>query len=50
MDLTQDAVIIVHLKALVRIGCPQCQARLGCFHGFCPRCGAGVKGAVARQQ
>ncbi len=50
IDFTQGTVTIQHLKARVKLTCPQCGARLGKSHTFCPKCGAEVKKAVAREQ
>ena len=50
VDLGGGTVTILHLKARVRLTCPNCQARLGRGHVFCPGCGVKVEGPVARQQ
>jgi len=50
LDLTGGTVTILHLKAHVKLACPQCGVRLGRTHAFCPGCGAKVEGAVARRQ
>jgi integrase/recombinase XerD len=50
IDFTQGTVIIQHLKMRTKLACPQCGARLGKSHAFCPECGIGVKEAVAREQ
>jgi integrase/recombinase XerD len=50
VDFDQGVVTIEHLKARVRFSCPQCDARLGRAHAFCPRCGTKVEKAVAKEQ
>ena len=48
IDFTQGTVTIQHLKSRIKLTCPQCSARLGKSHTFCPKCGAEVKNAAAR--
>jgi len=48
IDFSQGTVTILHLKSRMRLSCPQCQAKLGKSHRFCPRCGAEVAEPVAR--
>jgi integrase/recombinase XerD len=50
IDFCQGMVTIEHLKSRIKLSCPQCGARLGKNHSFCPRCGVKVKGAVAKEQ
>ena len=50
IDFTQGMVTIEHLKSRIKLACPQCGARLGKSHSFCPKCGVKVKEAVAREQ
>jgi integrase/recombinase XerD len=50
IDFTQGTITIVHLKSRLRLSCPNCQARLGKSHHFCPQCGTGVAEPVARAQ
>jgi integrase/recombinase XerD len=50
VDVVNSAVTIVHLKARLKLTCPDCQARLGRSHTFCPGCGAKIEGPLARQQ
>ena len=40
VDFSEGTLTIEHLKARIRLSCPQCRARLGKDHIFCPRCGA----------
>ena len=50
IDFGQSAVTIQHLKSRIKLACPECGARLGKSHSFCPKCGATVKEAVANEQ
>lgn len=46
IDFEHSVVSIVHLKSRVHLSCPQCSARLGRNHAYCPRCGGqGRKGS-----
>jgi integrase/recombinase XerD len=45
-----STVTIQHLKLRLQLACHRCSARLGKSHSFCPKCGATVKEAVAREQ
>lgn len=49
IDLQKGMVTIQHLKARIKLACPHCNTRLGRSNSFCPRCGARVEKAVARQ-
>jgi len=50
IDFTQGMVTIEHLKSRIKLTCPMCSARLGKSHTFCPKCGAKVEEAVAKEQ
>jgi len=50
IDFEHGTVRIQHLKSRIRISCPQCNARLGKAHTFCPKCGVKVEQAVAKEQ
>jgi integrase/recombinase XerD len=50
IDFNRGTVIIQHLKARMKLSCPQCGAALGKSHSFCPKCGTRVKEAVAKEQ
>jgi integrase/recombinase XerD len=39
IDFSQCTVTIQHLKSRIRLNCPDCEARLGKQHCFCPGCG-----------
>ena len=49
-DFDKGTVTIQHLKSRIKLVCPQCGTRLGKRHAFCPKCGAPVKEAVAKEQ
>jgi len=49
IDLDRGTVTIEHLKARIKVSCPQCNARLGRTHAFCPKCGVKVEQAVTRE-
>jgi integrase/recombinase XerD len=50
VDLDHGTVTIQHLKFRIKVSCPQCDARLGKAHTFCPKCGKKVTQTVAKQQ
>jgi len=50
IDFDAGTVTIQHLKLRIKLACNQCGARLGNSHNFCPKCGAMVKEAVAKEQ
>jgi integrase/recombinase XerD len=43
-------VTIEHLKARIKLSCPDCGTRLGKAHKFCPVCGIKVDKAVAQEK
>ena len=43
VDFSQGTVTIQHLKSRIRLACPDCGARLGRRHIFCPVCGGKVR-------
>ena len=47
IDFQQSTVTIEHLKLRMNLACPNCNARLGKAHVFCPKCGAKVEKVVA---
>jgi len=49
IDLEKGIVSIQHLKAHIRLSCPNCGAGLARSHSFCPQCGARISDAVARE-
>ena len=50
IDFNQGTVRIEHLKSRLRLSCPQCGARLGKSHAFCPKCGQPVNRAIAKEK
>jgi integrase/recombinase XerD len=50
IDLDKATVTIQHLKIRMKLSCPNCGARLGKSHSFCPKCGVKVKEVVAKEQ
>ena len=50
IDFEQGTVTILHLKTRIMLSCPECKARLGRRHQFCPECGEEVNKARKRQQ
>ena len=49
IDFDRGTVTIQHLKARLRLFCPNCNARLGRTHAFCPKCGARVEKALTQE-
>ena len=47
IDFKQGLVTIQHLKQRIKLTCPECGARLGKGHKFCPACGRTVEKAIA---
>jgi len=50
IDFEKGVVTIEHLKARIKLSCPQCDARLGKSHAFCPKCGVKTAKAVAQEK
>ena len=50
IDFKQGLVTIQHLKQRIKLSCPECNARLGKAHKFCPVCGRKVEKAVADEK
>ena len=50
IDLDNCTATIQHLKTRIKLACPDCGARLGKSHIFCPKCGVKVEEAVAKEQ
>lgn len=50
VDFTRGAVIIQHLKTRLNLSCPQCGARLGRRHAYCPGCGLKVEEAFTEEK
>ena len=50
IDFAAGTVSIRHLKSRLELSCPNCGARLGVTHVFCPKCGVKVEDRVAKEQ
>ena len=50
IDFREGTVRIEHLKSRIQLACPDCKARLGKSHTFCPKCGLKIDKAVTREQ
>jgi len=50
IDFNQGLITIQHLKQRIKLSCPECGARLGKGHKFCPVCGHKVEKAVADEK
>lgn len=50
IDFKQGTVTIEHLKTRFNLLCPECSARLGKRHKYCPVCGIKVEQAVSQAQ
>ena len=49
ISLEDGAVTILHLKSSIKLSCPDCGARLGRKHKFCPVCGGEVVRALSSE-
>jgi integrase/recombinase XerD len=49
IDLDHSTITIQHLKANLRLFCPECGQKLGRSHIFCPKCGIKVTKAQVQQ-
>ncbi len=49
IDLESGSAAIIHLKSRIRLLCPDCGARLGRAHGYCPGCGHKVSAAIKKE-
>lgn len=50
IDFVTGTVTIRHLKSRIELYCPNCSARLGVTHVFCPKCGDRINERVAKEQ
>jgi len=50
VDFKQGLVTIQHLKQRIKLSCPECSARLGKGHKFCPVCGIKVVKVIADEK
>jgi integrase/recombinase XerD len=49
IDFEAGTVTIQHLKSRIKLACAKCSTSLGRSHSYCPKCGAEVKEAVAKE-
>jgi integrase/recombinase XerD len=50
IDFEHGTITIRHLKARVEFHCPECKARLGKSHKFCPVCGHSIDKAETEEK
>lgn len=50
IDLHKGTITIEHLKVRLKLACPQCRARLGKSHTYCPKCGTKVEKLIAEEK
>jgi integrase/recombinase XerD len=50
IDFTRSTVVIIHLKAHLKLCCADCGHRLGRSHTFCPGCGSRIEKTILEQQ
>ncbi|MDO8716069.1 MAG: tyrosine-type recombinase/integrase [Dehalococcoidales bacterium] len=50
IDFKQGTITIEHLKARIKLSCPECGTGLGKMHKFCPVCGLKIDKAVAQEK
>ena len=50
INFEQSTVTILHLKSHIGLSCPNCGARLGQTHKFCPVCGEKVISAISKER
>ena len=50
IDFNQGTVMIIHLKRRLKLSCPDCRARLGAAHVFCPHCGGKIEKTQIEEQ
>ena len=50
IDFVRGTATIEHLKLRLEFACPQCRARLGKSHAFCPKCGVRVEKAATGER
>jgi integrase/recombinase XerD len=47
IDFDNQTITIQHLKTRMKLSCPECSARLGKSHIYCPKCGIKVEKTIA---
>ena len=50
VDFEQRTITKLHLKRKISVSCPDCQAKLGNRHRYCPVCGKRIDDAIRHQQ
>jgi integrase/recombinase XerD len=50
IDLKNGLVTILHLKARIKILCPDCESRLSRTNSYCPKCGSKIDKAKLQEQ
>lgn len=50
IDQNTGTITIQHLKIRLNLSCPECKARLGRRHAYCPKCGINVENLVAEEK
>lgn len=50
VDFDAGTVTIQHLKSRINLACPNCSARLGKIHKYCPVCGLKVEKVVTQEK
>ncbi len=50
IDFNQGTVMIIPLKRRLKLSCPNCRARLGAAHVFCPKCGGKIEKTQIEEQ
>ena len=50
IDFSAGMITILHLKMRLKLSCPDCGARLGKSHTYCPKCGSKVEKIVSEEQ
>ncbi len=50
VDFGPGSVTIEHLKSRIKLSCPNCGAKLGRRHRFCPSCGREISKALSEAQ
>jgi integrase/recombinase XerD len=49
IDFTHGTITIKHLKSRLKLSCPNCAARLGVSHYFCPKCGSKLDKVISQE-
>lgn len=49
INFDDGTITILHLKSRINFSCPECKARLGKSHAYCPKCGSKVEEAIKKE-